>query len=255
MLPLFLACTAPPPASQAFSDAARATFARFEDEDEASLAEPVLMLLDQIATELDMSGSSVDRALTPETLQEEDLVDIPVHPDRDPGLAIPVAVAFDSAYGPDDHSRIVLLSDQTPVEPNSPDQYTRTFTEGGGCFWEDCAVLRTSNDVEKTNVLFTVPFTLMKDYRWIDLGDGTDAMVARGWLEEPGVSEDGNTIIEQSYALEFFAETNSGSTRLMVLWAETTFKTVDYEDDLIAGTTRYGIDTMFDACEDWLDTN
>lgn len=256
MILLIAACSAPPEATEEFSDAARAAFSRFGDDDPAGLVEAVNALVDQVTSEVDVHASSyVDRSLTPEALQEEDLATIDEHTSGDPSTALPVAVAWGSPHAPSDHARIMLLADQTPVEPNSPNLYDRTFLSGGDCFPTSCDSMQTENDVVKENALFAVSMVLWKNFRRIDLDEEHEALVSRAWLKDPAESENGDTTIEQSYGLELFAETSDGATRLTVMWAETVFANADYSDDLIAGTSAFGVDQMFKAYDDWLDEN
>ena len=85
-------------------------------------------------------------------------------------------------FTPDDHTRIQLLTDHTPVEPNSPDNYQREFLDGTDGCWANrgCETLRTLNDVTKTNAVFTIPYVMNKDFRWIDLNLPTPSEVPAG---------------------------------------------------------------------------
>lgn len=259
LLLVVAACSPPPPASASFSDAARASFARFEGDDE-SLAEAVGALLDKVDEETDLSASSyTDRSLTPEPLTEDDIVGIAEHPDEDPADGLPVAVAYASPYPPSDHAKILRLADQSPVEPNSPDEgdYDRTFTEGEDCWPDSCAFLRTDNDViKRAEPLYTVSFSLYKDFRALPLGDGREAWVARGWLPRSATADNEAMSIDENYGLEVFADDGAGgTTRVQVLWAKSTFESDAITDDLIATVTASGIDAGFGAYDDWLADN
>ncbi len=248
--PLLVACSAPEAAPEAFSDAAVAAIASF-DGDEAALGEAFAALESQVDATLDPAASSyTERDMSPEPLPAEAVAGI-VHPDRDPEDALPVALAWLSPHAPEVHDRISLLSDLTPVEPNSPNNYDRHFDEGGDCYPE-CEFLRTTNDVTRENVLMSVTHELKKDFRALSMPDGREARASRGWMEVPGYDVDGRATIQQSYAIEAWIERDGGSLRLQVSWVETTFESAEYDDDMVAATTVYGIDAQFDAHDAWL---
>lgn len=254
MAPMLLlaACEAPPEATSAFSDAARQAFATFDSASDEELAEPVLSLLGRIDAEIDLSASSSeDRALSPEPLQLSDIEGLD-HPDRDPALAIPVAVAYASSYPPASHREVLWLEDQSVVETTSP-EYARSFVEGKDCFGDGCGRMDTENLIKKEYLGLEVTYDLSKDYRWIELEPGRPAIVARAWMPERAAYSGDEVAIEQSYAMEFFAAEGAGSTRLMVLWAETTGTGGDA--DTIAVVTRWGINDIFVAYDEWLDAH
>ncbi len=266
------ACKPPsPPADPEFNDALVYTFRAFEDEP-ADLAFAVRALEAQLQSDLDLSSEdTVDRSVFPEPLSEEDLADLE-HPERDPADALAVALARRSPYGMDDHVRVQLLEDQTPIEPSSPDTYTRLLREGGDCWAErGCEFLRTENPLVKDNILMTIDYTLWKDFRWVDLalpdpsslGEGEEAIseaprwgiVARSWTTEPAEGESGNVTIYQSFTVEvWIPEDGGGVVRMMSLWSEADLG-IDLDDEYVLGVTRDGIDEIFEAADKWLDEN
>jgi hypothetical protein len=254
---LALACTQPQDATPAFSDAARYGLQHFDDEEEAALAAPILALEEQIDETLDMSSEvSADRALALEALAEGDVSGIE-HPDRDPALAVPpVALARNSAFPLESHIAVAIRDDLSPMEPNSPDLYARTITDGADCWAEhDCVFLRTVNDVNKTNFLMDMTYALNKDYRWVDLEDGRFALAARSWMPEPGFGDDGGTTIWQSFTFEIFVPRDDGGTlRMMALWSESEFS-VQPSEDTVASVQLVGIDDIFKAHDAWLVEN
>jgi hypothetical protein len=254
LLLLALACgKAAPPAPPAFDEALRIGFRQFEDEDPTELAAAVLSMESAIAAELDMESDLVaDRALTPSNLTADDLVGIEV-PDRDPSAALAVAVARDSAYTREEHVPLSLMVDHTEIEPQCPEYYVRTFLEGQDC-WPDCDRLRTSNDLIKQNFLMTVVYVLPKDYRPVPLPDGRTATLARTWMTDSAVGEDGGTTIHQSQSVEIWLDRTdgSGSVRMMAVWSETTFEGIEVDDDTVLTTMRVGIDDIFELQDAYL---
>jgi hypothetical protein len=249
-LPLLAACDPPPPASEPFNDAAIGALVTFDDDDPAELARAFEQLEDEIADELDLDGDAAARSLTPARLTDADVAGVD-HPDRDPSLALPVALAARSAHPLPDHDRIALVADQVDIEPFA-DAYTRTFLSGEACFSDTCDFLRSSNAVVKSNPAMTVPFTLFKDWRAFELSDGRGARASRGWMEEGADGEDDKGRIEQSFAIELWTEQDDGTTlRLLVLWAETTFNP-EQTDDAVQWSTRLGMDMLFSSHDDWI---
>lgn len=252
-----LACANPDEAAVEFSDAARYGLEHFDDEDATALAPPLLALEEEIYATLDMTSEvSADRALAIEVLTGSEITGIE-HPDRDPAAAVPpVALARNSTYPMADHVEVAMRDDLSPMEPNSPQLYARTLTDGADCWAErDCLFLRTVNDVLKENAFMEVQYRLDKDYRWVDLEDGRWAIAARSWMPESATGEDGGTTLWQSYTFEIFVPREDGGTlRMMALWAETELS-IDVGEDLIETTQLVGIDDIFKTHDAWLDEN
>lgn len=276
---------AAPDANPAFSDALTYVFRTFDGE-EADLAYAVRSLEEQVYLNMDLSSSNnLDRALTPEHLTADDVGALE-HPGRDLSAAIPVAVGTTSKHDVDDTTALAMLTDLTPVEPYSPDYFLREFLDGEDCWpTRKCDVMQTYNDLIKDNALMTIPYWFYKDYRWVDLnlpdpadvpegeqavnsGDPRWAYVARSWTTEtfPGDSE--KNWIMQSFTIELWVprdgggytgagedSTGGGTLRLLALWSETDLGGISVSDDVIAGTTRVGIDDNFEAQEEWLDAH
>ena len=294
-LALAVSCKPTPPANPSFDDAAQFAFREFENEDPAVLAYAVRQFEGEIYRGVDVDASNVgDRSLTPADLSEDDLEGIE-HPDRDVSLAVPVAVAASSTYEVSQHQRLPLLDDQRPIEPNSPDHYERSYLEDSDSCWPDrsCAFLRTENVLTKTNAVLTLDYTLYKDFRWVNMNlpDPADisdeqpldteseprwGFIARSWMSERAVEDDGGSSIEQSYSFEVWIprdsggyvrsdstentdgggwtadSTGGGTLRLMSLWAETDIG-AEIAEDIVVTLTRGGIDDIFEAQDLYID--
>jgi hypothetical protein len=254
---LLLACTPPEDAPPEFSDAARYGLDHFDDAEESALAVPVLALEEQIYGSLIMdSATSADRALAIETLDGSEVDGIP-HPGRDASAAVPpVALARESLYDRAAHVEVAMREDLSPMEPNSPELYTRTSTEGADCFADHtCTFFRTTNDVRKQNAIMEVEYELLKDYRWVDLGDGRLAMAARSWMPDSATGVDGGTILWQSFTFEIFVPIDTGTLRMMALWSETEFTTIEVSESDVELVQLVGIDDIFKAHDEWLTNN
>jgi hypothetical protein len=267
VLLLLIACKAPP-ADPEFNDAAVEAIRQFNAEDPVVLAFAVRQL-ESVLADVDPDGSLVDRSSEPERLTDADVDGYGEHPDLDPALAIGVSVTHFSAEPMAGHVRVQTLADQTPIEPNSPEVYDRILLEGADC-WADvsCEFLRTENPLIKDNAAMTLDYTLWKDFRWVDLnlpspsevpdgetatndGDPRWAIVGTSWIKEETVAQDGTSIL-QSYSLEVWIPSDDGTLRNMALWSETDSS---FSEDIIASTTRSGIQGIFDAADEWLVEN
>ncbi len=257
MILLALACTtpaleAPPPD---FDSAAHEAFRRFFDEDPAPLAIDILAMEAEIDASLDLTSLDVSaRSFTPSPLTEDDLAGLDV-PDRDPSAALSSALARLSTHPRSDHVPLPLLEDQTPLEPQCPDHYIRTIVAGGEC-WPDCT-LETSNDLTKANLLFEASYVLPKQYRPVPLEDGRTATLARTWSTERVVAVDDAAVIEQSESVEFWLDRpdGSGALRMMAVWSETSFPSMDVDDESVELTLRLGTDEIFGRQDEYLDAH
>ena len=251
-------------------------FANFEG-DEQDLGPVLRGLENQTYLSLELEGGVVPRSLEPALLVDADLDGL-THPDRDLTAALPMAVARLSDFDGDAHNEVVLMADQVPVEPYSPDLYDRTFVEGEDCFGDrSCSTVRTVNDLIKKNPLMEVRYTLHKDFRWVDMSDDDTprwATIARSWVEESTSGSSGKSTIQQAYSIEYTIPRDgrgfvaaeapegtvvehdsdaSGAFRLQALWSETTFQGLNIGDDTVKGTIRAGIDKNFKAADEFLE--
>ena len=216
-----LACELPPPASLSFSEATSYAFLQFDTDNKAELASALRDLERELYLAVDIdTATSRDRGLTPGPLSDGDL-DAIEHPDRPAENLRAITLIKPSLHASADHRGYILLDDQVPVEPASPNHYDRSFESDTAC-WEGrtCDFLRTENELTKENFLIgEVPYTLYKDYRWVDLGlphpqdvpegeeatnpgDPRWALIARSWTTESAYNETGDKAIHQSYSVE-----------------------------------------------------
>ncbi len=230
-------------------------FANFESEDQEVLSTG-LCNLDVFFQGVDLEQDFSDLAYSLEPLAEEDLEGI-VHPDADPSLTLPVGLVAASAFTPLEHVQVILLEDQTPVEPNSPNHYEREFTEPADpqCFdGAECQLLRSMNDIVKENFLMTIPYEMHKDYRWVEMceeGSGSWGILARSWCEEEAWGEGGDNAILQSYSIDVFLPSDTGAVRFMALWSQSDIP--GFGDDTIEYSIKLGMYQVFDATDEYLE--
>jgi hypothetical protein len=292
---LLCSCQASPPANPSFNDAIQFAFREFETEEPGRLAFALRQLEREIYLAVDVTASAnIDRSLIPTALTDEDIVGLE-HPDRDLGLAVPIALTSVSEFTVDQHRQLPLLPDQRDIEPGSPNFYERAFLDGTELCWQDrnCDFLRTLNDLTKENALLTLSYTLPKDYRWVDMAlpdpaaeQGPDTVaeaprwsyVARSWSTERATNEDDDRSIEQSYSFEIWlprdgrgmlrdgseqnadggtwsGDSSGGGTLRMMALWAESDIGAELSDELVAYATRGGIDDIFDAQESWLSDN
>lgn len=287
-------CKSSPPANPEFDDAARYLLRIFDSGTDAERAYGIRQLEEQTYLNIDLeAGAAANRSVEPTGITEEDVADLD-HPGLDLDDNLRLAVGVLSAYAPAELARVVMLVDQTPVEPSSPNLYDRAFLDGEDC-WQagDCAVLRTVNEVERSNVLYTVQYELWKDYRWVDLKlpdpadvpDGEDAVndgeprwaiQVRSWMKESASSDGGTINVWQSFAIEIMLprdcqgfvrdgtednldggdwEADSCGDGSMRMQAMWWQTEIGVSDDVQISATRSGMSDGMEAYDDWLADN
>ena len=292
LLALTAACESPPQADPEFSDAARFAFREFDTEEPARLAFAVRALEEQLYLSMDLEADgSIDRWMTQEHLTDDDVANI-THPDLPVGDGTPVAVGKFSGFAPMAHTEYLLLADQTATEPGGP-LYDRAFSEGADC-WADasCEWLRTTNHLIKQNLLLTVEYDLLKDYRWIDLnlpdpstvpegepvvneGATRMAIVARSWTEQVWVGDNGANEIQLSFTFESWlprdgggfvrtsehtnvdggewtTDSNGSGSLRMLALWSRTNLDDGFEESTVQNVIRGGIEDIFEAQEEFL---
>ncbi len=250
------ACQPPPPAPEELDELSAYLFAHFETE-EVGVLEEGLGNLEAFFQDVDMEAGYNDRAYGLSVLTEEDVTSVE-HPGRDLSLMLPVGMVAESPHPPARHAWGITQSDQTALEPASPNHYIRDFidpTDPAGFPDQDHLVQRTMNDIRKENLVMDVGYDMHKDFRWAELrepGSGEWAVVGRAWITESAEGSSGNVILQQSFSIDVFLPRGSDHTvRFMGLWSETFIEGVG--DDVIEATIKLGVNQMFNATDDFLD--
>lgn len=257
-----LGCTPTPEAPTEFSDLVRYMLRNWDDEDPAYL-EGAVENLEVFLADYDLLSDSQERSWIPDFLDETDIEGLEWPDDRRLEDAIPVAIARSSVWPVADHARLQTEADQRPTEPTAQQRYVRETTnlDDASCFWErSCDLITTSNDVRRENAVMAVDFILLKDFRWVRIGTPEDeddpvrwAVVARSWFDESWHGDTDNTHLWHSFALEVWMDADDETTwRMQSLWSETDVGIEKTEEGInaIRGTTRWGINAIFEAGED-----
>lgn len=179
--------------------------------------------VDLLSAWLDTDGreSAAWDGLLLTNLTQEDLTP-PLPGDDDLSLHRGVATAAPSPFSIEAHAGLIVRSDQSWVDPGSFEVYDRVIVEGDpDGFAAGSGVLRTENDIVKNGGFgVQIPYTLTKDFRWVETEAGLRAIVARAWLEEPGCNENGSNCVNQSWGLEAFIAHEDETLRLYAVWLE-----------------------------------
>ena len=225
------------------------------DTTEDNVLEPGLEQLIDLLAEIDLDTDYKERCFVPDALTLEDIEGID-HPDRDPEDVLAVALVMASDFLPAAQAEVIILPDQRPVEPASPDLYDRTFLDptNPSCFPSaDCDRLDTTNHILKDYLALNMEYDMPKYFRWVEIGavgSGEWAILGRAWIEQEYETDGGAIQLNQSYSLDVFFPRDGGGARYMSLWPETFIDGID--DEFIYETTAMGMDQMFEATEEYV---
>lgn len=211
--------------------------------------------LTALATWFDTRDTAEDGYILP-ALTDDAVVDINTPPGTSLADTLGGYVDAQSTGTLEQHVNLILLADQTVVNPNDYSRNERTFVSGGDCFADEgCDRLVTTNDIVKTAAFgVTIPYVYFKDYQWAHFtdADGVEraAVVSRGWVEEEGWDEDHANGLKQSYTLDLFMDSSAGTVhRSQALWTELVLVIDDLvsqeflEEQLISGLQDVLADT------------
>ncbi len=147
----------------------------------------------------------------------------------------------------------MVLGDQTFANPAYYQSYKRNFEAGRAGFSEGHAVLRTRNDVTTKSFGVTIPYELVKDYRWVhDPDGGPDHVLARSWVTKRSCGDTGKNCLELSFSVDIFQTTPSGSNRFTATWSEASTVLAVPDDLLIAGLAQ-GMHAVYEHTDAFID--
>lgn len=191
--------------------------------------------------------------LTP--LTEQDVADID-RPEGDLVDAKGVAVAAVSTWPVEPHAEITLQADQIYNDPHSYSVYDRSIYEGDPpSFLEREGTVRTLNDIDKTKVGVTIPYTLYKDFTWVNLDDTHHAIVARSWIQDGSCGSAGSNCLNQSFSIDlWYASDDVDTVRMTATWNDVTSVADAFlsEDQKVA-IAVHGILAIFENTDQYLD--
>lgn len=241
-LALLFSCTHPVEAPAEMDALSSFLYVAWDEQDPAAMQEGVVNLL-AFAETVDPSGDLDQRSFVVNPFDRAEIEPYVAH-EHDPAETVGVGVLYFSPYPALAHMEHIRMTDQTPVEPSSPNHYVREFTEGDpDCFVEgSCPTLRSMNDVLRESVLFTLSYDMDKMWRWVETPSGIDALCARS--ANVDVAEGGDNIrLLQGYSMDLFLPLNDGSLRYQVTWQQTEIPGLDDED--MQGALASGVNDGF----------
>jgi len=246
LLTALAACRAPTPKAPAeLDDLARFLFREWDNEDPAAMSDG-LDTLERFMSERGMDKDLAFRRFDLLSPLESDLADVERPPDTDPANTIGMAVIYESPWPLADHVRLQVEGDLLDAEPSAK-KYVRHFVEPAdpACFSDEtCEVIRTSNDVTRSNILLSVDIVLKKDFRWVTLPDGRKALAARAWNPVVHIGADPNTAVVQSFTVDLWLARADGKTwRYQSLYSENRVGVDDRQ--LTIDTVTAGTEDMF----------
>lgn len=238
MILLLAACAKQPDAAPAtFEDLVVGLYADFDDT--TALQTDLQGFADWLESDWDptVDGYSV------RSLSDDDVADVDHPSGRDPADAVGGTALAASPHTMDQHVAFVLLADQSVVSDDYH-QFDRTYPDEQACFDDaDCPVLETWNVIDKTQLTGELVYSYEKDYRRVELEDGTVGVVARGAVGDEVV--DGSTSgFYQSYNQDVFLPWEDGIVRLQTQWTEVVVVGTIMDGDAIYPELISGIDDV-----------
>lgn len=256
------ACTPPPEAPEDLGELTLYLFANFDDPDPAVMQAGMVNMLTFLEEfeeggDLGIDSPATDRAWQLPALEEENWGGADHWDGGSAENQMPVGVAVRSAYPGGDHAELVGLEDQTPLESSSSARYDRTFlTDFDEWLAGDVALLQTENSIDRDNILLTLTYTAYKDYRWVEMPDGSQASIARSWTTEEYINEPGAGTANED-RMEFFSNveltipSGEGSLRYNCLWGAVVFAP-EVDETVLLNTVRNGIQEGYENTEAYL---
>lgn len=256
------ACSPPPEAPTELGELTTYLFANFDDPDplvlQAGLVNMLAFLEDfEGEATLAVDSSPTDRSWIVPTLLEGDWGGATHVDGVDPELFYAVSVAARSSYSSDEHTPLIGLPDQLPLESSSSARYDRTFLDDFEA-WRTAGEgeLRTLNDIDRDNILLTLTYECNKNYRWVTMPDGRLATIGRSWISESYVNESGagtsgEDIMDFFSNVEMTLPSGDTSLRYNALWGHVDF-VPSIDETVLVNTVRNGIAESMEKTEDYL---
>ncbi len=245
-------CATPPAAPTELVDLSLFLFSEFDTADEALFGEAFVNL--ELVIEGVLDEERPERQWELATLREEHLGGANAPEGEDPDNQVTMGLARRSEHAVQEHLDIILLTDQSPVDPSAP-HYDRTFLLGEDCFAaRDCERLESVNEITKSNILLEVTYTAPKHWRHLTLQDGRQALAGRTWNPDKAVGEAGANSIDQTYSIDLFLEDPadpSRSIRFFTLWSAVSLS-IDANEALIRSTMALGSEGLLKRHDEFL---
>lgn len=247
LLPLLTACAKErEPAPTEMVDLVRFVFQHWEEPE--LLPEAMDNLKVWLDANIDAEESESGFRLEPLTAADVSTV---ARPDRPLTELLGAAGGARSAFGLLDHAGHIVLADQTFSNPSQYKVYERRITDGNRArFVDGSDLVRTDNDIETSTLGVSIPYLLHKDYRWV-VGESSEAILARSWIEDRSCNDGGGSCLEQSFSIDLWMGAPQGCLRWTASWSEIT-SPVQLGDDTLIASLALGLQNVFRATEEFL---
>lgn len=238
------------PAPEAMEDLVRYIYRNYDDPKE--LEDGTDGLIAWLEPKMDTEELTKGYALS--TLTTEDVS--VAHPDRSFEGLLGAAGGARSVVTIDEHAASSLLIDQVWQNPSNYDAYERSFSGDGPAFKAREGDVLTDNDITTGNFGVSIPYTLFKDYRWVQGESDRQAIIARSWIEEAGCNEGGGSCLELSFSIDVWIEDGDETWRFTAGWSEVTSPfSGAIGDDLMVAALANGYQSVFESSDEFLTTN
>ena len=175
------------------------------------------------------------------------------HPDYSLDLLVGVALTGVSPFSVESHGELIVLKDQIWNSEKTYIKYDRTLREGTAeDFLPSDGMVRTDNDIDKGGPFgIHIPYTLRKDFRWVETDQGKHAVIARSWVETEGCSGsdgEGKNCVSLSFSVDIWYGSDDQETiRLTSTWnyLQTSVDSLLTEEFLVKTMTN-GLQEIFE---------
>lgn len=237
-----VACGGKPPieAPSEISELSAFLFQHFDSETGEELIAGVDQLL-PFLQEHDYNAPTKDRSYTLDPLTKDSWGTISGPGGQDTEEQVPIAVVGKSKHNLDDNRGLAGEKNHVCIESGTTVYYQREFITEKACFVDgSCDTLETLNEVRKESFVAKVWYDVHKDYRVVELEDGSQAMFGRQWTDQVFEGDGGNNSFDELYALEAWLPIKGGETaRWFAMWSAVQIGGVD--DTFYASLVETGL--------------
>lgn len=234
------------PAPTEMEDLVGYLFASWEDDE--ALPEGIDNLARWLDQNIDSDEAREGYLLTP--LSAEEVADVE-RPQRSLGDLLGASTAARSPFPVGDHAGHIVLRDQMFSNPGTYERYDREIEGDAQQFLGGEGLVRTTNQIETSSLGVTIPYELLKDYRWVTTEDN-EAILARSWIEEGSCNEGGGNCLEQSFSIDLFLRRPGQETwRMTATWSELTVS-LPVSEKLMIATLANGMNNVFRFTDEFL---
>lgn len=247
-------CRKPPAEAPAeLNELSAFLFQHFEDDDTDELVAGIDNLRAFLDTQ-DLVGALSGRSYTLTKIEGESLGSLSIPNGASADKQVPVAVAGRSIHADlRTHRSVAMERNQICIDSSTSKYASRTFTVGADCFLDgDCDRAESVTEVRKENLLAKVWYDSYKNYRLLELEDGTEVMIARSWLDQVWPADGGNNSWDQTFAVDVFIPDPSQAgtmQRYNGFWSSISVGGIG--DDFYATLVRDGIDESYTFADEF----